>query len=128
MPLTSNQITGNLGEEIAVRFLVKHGYLIVLRNYRKKAGEIDIICKKRNILYFVEVKTVSRENITNESPDGYRPEDNIHSAKIKRIGRAVELYITEFSPKEDWEFLVVTVLLDKTSKKAKVSLITDLVL
>lgn len=128
MAKTQKQTVGDLGESLAVRFLVKHGYLIVLRNYLKSVGEIDIICRKRNKLYFVEVKTVSRETETNEDFDAYRPEDNIHEKKLKRMGRAVQMYLEESNTDYDWELMGVLVVLDKSHKIAKISVIEDLVL
>jgi putative endonuclease len=41
MALTSKQIKGNLGEELAANWLIGKGYRILDRNYRKKYGEID---------------------------------------------------------------------------------------
>ncbi len=48
---------GNLGEEMAARFLVMQGYQILETNYRCRSGEIDIIAKKSDRYHFVEVKT-----------------------------------------------------------------------
>ncbi len=59
MAKTEKRKTGDLGEEIAVMFLMKQGFSIVERNYLRKWGEIDIVAKKDGTLYFVEVKTVS---------------------------------------------------------------------
>ncbi len=47
---------GNIGEEIACRYLIKQGCEIVARNYTGSRGEIDIICKDGDCLVFVEVK------------------------------------------------------------------------
>jgi hypothetical protein len=38
---TEKQEIGQIGEDIATRFLVKHSFEVILRNYRKKYGEID---------------------------------------------------------------------------------------
>ena len=48
---------GKKGEEVATRFLKKHGYRIVQKNYICKMGEIDVIAKEKDTLVFVEVKT-----------------------------------------------------------------------
>ena len=43
--ITEKRKTGNLGEDLACRFLMKHGFNIIERNYLKKCGEIDIIAQ-----------------------------------------------------------------------------------
>ena len=48
---------GNLGEEIAVNYLVGKGYEILERNWRNVHKEIDIIAKDGKFLVIVEVKT-----------------------------------------------------------------------
>ena len=128
MAKTTKQVTGDLGEELAVRFLVKHGYLVVSRNYRKTVGEIDIICRKRNSLYFVEVKTVSRVTGAENMFDLHRPEDNIHELKLKRMGKAIEIYLEETGCELDWEIMGILVILDKSRKTAKISIIEELAL
>jgi len=47
---------GKWGEEIAARYLVDKGFIIVDRCYHSRFGEIDIIAKDRDYLAFVEVK------------------------------------------------------------------------
>jgi len=48
---------GKQGEELAVSLLRKKGYKVVERNFRTRAGEIDIIAKHKRRIVFVEVKT-----------------------------------------------------------------------
>ncbi len=123
---------GRLGEEIACKFLMGKGFEIIDRNYRKKWGEIDIISTKSGELHFVEVKSVSREmasfGVSQETYGEYRPEDNVHSAKLKRISRTIQSYLIDknISPETLWCFDVVTVKLDLKSKKAKVFLMDNL--
>ena len=50
-------VKGELGEDFTADYLVKNGYDIITRNYRKPCGEIDIVASKGDILVFVEVKT-----------------------------------------------------------------------
>lgn len=54
---TAKQTLGRHGEDLACDYLLKHGYRIIDRNYKKRYGELDVICIKNNILIFVEVKT-----------------------------------------------------------------------
>jgi len=141
-----NQNIGKIGEETACKFLMKRGYQIVLRNYWKKWGEIDIVAKKDCAIHFVEVKTVSRDlafvlnkdfvscetkkGVKHETLDSYRPEDNIHPWKLKRLSRAIQTYLIENNISEDdkWQFDAITVFLDIKNKTAKVDYIKDIIL
>ncbi len=123
---TQQQKIGKIGEDLACKFLVKHGYKVIQRNYLKIFGEIDIICSKGNILHFVEVKAVSR--ITFEGADEFRPEDNVHSSKLARIGRTIEAYLYENPTRADWQFDVIAVQLDNKSHLARINMISDLII
>jgi len=133
---SKTQKTGEIGENIAARFLVKQGYAITERNYTKKWGEIDIIAQKDNKLYFAEVKSVARadlEGIESKgqgSKDEYRPEDNMHPWKAKRLSRTIQTYLLSKNIPEDkeWEVMLVLVYLDLEHKKAKVKIIQDVIL
>ena len=61
---SDTQKTGEIGENVAVKFLMKHGFAILDRNYTKKWGEIDIVAEKDSKLHFVEVKSVVRESVS----------------------------------------------------------------
>jgi putative endonuclease len=52
---------GKTGEDYAADFLQGQGYRILLRNYRNKLGEIDIIARDAGVLCFVEVKSRASE-------------------------------------------------------------------
>ncbi|MDD2900109.1 MAG: YraN family protein [Desulfuromonadaceae bacterium] len=53
-----NRGTGELGEELASRFMITRGYRILERNFRCKGGEVDIIARDPGdeSLVFIEVK------------------------------------------------------------------------
>jgi putative endonuclease len=53
------QQLGRVAEDIAVAFLLSHGLEILLRNFRRRAGELDIIARQRDVLVIVEVRTRS---------------------------------------------------------------------
>ena len=48
---------GRKGEEKAVEYLVREGYVVLERNWRLKHRELDVICLKGDLLVVVEVKT-----------------------------------------------------------------------
>lgn len=107
---------GALGENIACRFLVKHGFMILDRNYNKKWGEIDIVAEKDKAVHFIEVKTV-----VSYETDKYRPEENVHYQKFKRLSRVIQTYLLDkgVSCETEWQIDVIAVFLDLENKKAK---------
>ncbi len=130
--LTEKRKTGNLGEEIACKFLRSKGYGIIEQNYLKKFGEIDIIAKKSRVLHFIEVKSVSRENLKDVSDETtrYKPEDNVHPWKLARLGRTIQVYISEreVSPETNWQFDLITVYIDKKALKTSVFMLENVIL
>lgn len=49
---------GRSGEAIAARYLRRKGFKVLYRNYRApRGGEVDLVCRDRDTLVFVEVKT-----------------------------------------------------------------------
>src|SRR4030095_4262753 len=69
------------GEKLASRFLRSRGCKILYRNFKgRSGGEIDIVCRDRDTLVFVEVKTRPRE-------DFGRPITAVDRQKRKRISR-----------------------------------------
>ena len=46
---------GQIGEEVACKYLKNKKYIIIERNFRTNVGEIDIICADDGYLVFVEV-------------------------------------------------------------------------
>ncbi len=130
---SETQKTGEIGENTAVRFLVKQGFLIIDRNYTKKWGEIDIIAEKAGKLYFIEVKSVSKPNldiVTRETLDQYHPEDNMHPWKLKRMSRTIQTYLVSKNVPEDkeWQVDLLVVFLDVNGKKARIKVVSDIIL
>ncbi|HIT72241.1 YraN family protein [Tyzzerella sp. An114] len=83
-----NNNIGSFGEDVTERQLLKKGYEILKRNFRKKCGEIDIIAKKDDTIAFVEVKT--RIN-----PVMGLPREAVDIRKQKHIKDTAMLYISE---------------------------------
>ena len=51
--------TGNLGEDLAAKYLKRHGFKILARNFTTKIGEIDILACRKDAIIIVEVKAKS---------------------------------------------------------------------
>ncbi len=134
---SEKQKIGEIGENIACRFLIKQGFKVLERNYTKKWGEIDIVTEKGKKIHFIEVKTVSRENldtVIHETLSGeyssYRPEDNMHPWKLKRLGRTIQTYLLDknIPDEKDWQLDLAVVFLNLKEKKAKVKILENIIL
>jgi putative endonuclease len=129
---SEKQKIGEIGENVAVKFLVKHNFSIIERNYTKKWGELDIIAEKDKKIYFVEVKSISKKNldiVTRETLDLYRPEENMHRWKLKRLSRIIQTYlISKRLDAREWQVDLLVVFLDIENKKAKVKVFRDIIL
>lgn len=55
-----NRQLGAWGEDVAARYLLRHGYTILERNVRTRYGELDVIAQDGDTLVFIEVKTRRR--------------------------------------------------------------------
>ena len=81
-----SQKIGEIGEETAERYLKRHGYRILDKNYAVRIaagptiGEVDIICKKNGVINFVEVKTSIQYHY-----GGFAPEDRGNPLQRKKI-------------------------------------------
>ncbi|MEO5783415.1 MAG: YraN family protein [Ginsengibacter sp.] len=107
--MAHHNITGNLGEEMATKYLQDKAYSILHRNWRHKNWEIDIIASKNSTLHFIEVKT--RHTTT----FGY-PEDDVSKKKIKNLMGAAEEFLL-LNP--DWKLIQFDIL-SITMEKNKV--------
>ena len=116
MIFTTKQ-TGDKGEDYAGKYLKKHKYKIIARNYKKPYGEIDIIAENKEVIAFVEVKTRS-ENYK------YAPADAVTFSKRKKIIAAAKLYIASHNVDLQPRFDVAEVFVEK-NQVAKINLITN---
>ena len=92
--MTYRSKLGSYGEDLAVEYLLKGGYVIVSRNFRKPWGEIDIIAKdKKGTLVFFEIKTVRNQSAITDLE--ITPEEEMTKPKIKKLTRTCSLYAGE---------------------------------
>lgn len=93
---------GKAGEDIACKYLVQNGYIIIKRNYRAANGEIDIIAKRGGHIAFVEVKT--RYNT-----DFGLASDAVNYQKQQKIIRTARAFLVSYKNFEDVSFDVCEV-------------------
>ena len=101
---------GAIAEELAARFLERQGLNVLTRNYRCRGGEVDLICRERRVLVFVEVRL--RRNASYGGAAA-----SITTAKQRRIVLAAKHFLSTHPGREsDCRFDCV--LFDELSEKA----------
>jgi len=97
---------GELGERAAKRQLKRQGLKYLIRNFRSKRGEIDLVFRDGDCLVFVEVKTRSSE-------EWVRPAAAVDRERRERLSRAGLDYLRLLkNPKVKFRFDIVEVLLE----------------
>ena len=126
---------GTNGESIAVNWVVSRGMNVIERNYRKKYGEIDIVARETiengPKIHFIEVKSVSYETKTMlehaVSHETWRPEENVHAKKQKRLKNVVSTWLNEHMYGGKWQIDIITVRMVPTMRYAVVHLFENVV-
>lgn len=95
---------GQRGENVAARFLRNLGYTIIIRNFRCKTGEVDIIARDGKTIVFVEVKTRSDDNSA-------EPEQQVDPAKQQQLTKVAKFYLTRYGrPQPPARFDVIAIV------------------
>ena len=111
---------GAFGEDVACKYLKRHGYKIVGRNYLCRMGEIDIIASDRKYIVFVEVKL--RKNASH----GHAAEF-VTLAKQRRVIIAAQLWLAQHRTELQPRFDVIEVYAPEglATKKTEINHIED---
>lgn len=110
--MKANNLSGKYGEKIAARYLRTRLYKIVDTNFKTRKGEIDIICRRGNRLYFIEVKT----RTTNFA--GY-PEEAVTNVKLIKLTNAIYEYLKIKKIVIPWQLDVIAI--EKMKYKNKIT-------
>ncbi len=79
---------GQVGEDAAVSLLEELHFQILERNWRCKAGEVDVICLDQEMLVFVEVRTRAAQSLSS-------PAQSVNRAKIAKLTRAAGFFLSQ---------------------------------
>ncbi|MQW77675.1 YraN family protein [Nocardioides sp. dk4132] len=77
-----NLALGQYGETLAVRHLTQRGMVLLDRNWRCDAGEIDLVLRDGPVLVVCEVKTRS----STERGTPHEAVDEVKLARLQRLG------------------------------------------
>jgi len=83
-----NLYLGRSGEDVAADLLKGKGYKILVRNYKTKLGEIDIIARDKDTLAFIEVKTRHSDRFG-------LPQEAVSVSKQRQISKAALMFLKE---------------------------------
>jgi len=108
---TARQILGARGEKAATKYLRRHGYKILLRNFRSGKAEVDIVARHKDWLVFVEVKTRETEQFG-------APGEAVQRDKQRNLSKAALDYLRLLgNPRIHFRFDVVEVVQRKSVRK-----------
>lgn len=108
-------IKGKVGERIAVNYLKDNNFKIIKTHFTCRWGEIDIIAKKDDILYFFEVKT--RTSLRYGSPV-----EAVNFFKLKSLKRAINFFFLKNKINSKMKLGVISVYLNSNLTLAKIKL------
>ena len=81
-----NKKTGQMGENLALNFLLSKDYQLISKNYSTRFGEIDLIMRDKDITVFVEVKA-------KKSEDWGTPEEMFTRSKYRKVKNMAIIYL-----------------------------------
>lgn len=99
--MASHNETGTKGEDMAVNYLVAHGYDIVERNWRLNHLELDIVARKGTRIVFVEVKTRTSTFID--------PREAITPRKMRNMVNSANGYMQQYSLNFEAQFDLILI-------------------
>ena len=105
----NNRQFGDMGEEIACKYLIDNGYKILDRNvHYSRFCELDIIAQYKKTLVFVEVKTRKTDTFGS-------PMEAITKTKYENIKKGALNYLMEH-PSKDYRIDVIGITLNPELK------------
>jgi len=114
MPIDYRRALGRYGEKLAVEHLRARGFELLVRNYRTRRGEIDLIAFDGRTLIFVEVKT--RQLGRSQPPASVSPLAYLSAGQLARYRPVAEAWLHDdrYAPPaaEKMRFDAIGVLLD----------------
>lgn len=103
---------GKMGEQMAAKYLVDQGYIILEHNYRRGHLEIDLIALDKDELVIVEVKSRAHDTIL-------QPEDAVDHKKRLSLIRLANEYVKTHNRKENVRFDIVSIISNNNGTEIK---------
>jgi putative endonuclease len=97
---------GNAAEKLAVDYLLILGFTILHRNWRHSRFENDIIAIKQEVLHFIEVKSLSNDQVI-------YPEQHVTTRKFQSLNKAASSFLSQHKIYGQVQFDVLSVTINK---------------
>ena len=113
---------GRRGEALAAEALQRQGFALVTQNWHCPEGEADLIARRGDEWYFIEVRT--RRGINHGSP-----EESLTPRKLARMEAIARRYLSDQGAEEAqdvvWHVSFVAVALDGTGRLQRITVYLD---
>jgi putative endonuclease len=86
--MRAKDVRGRLGEDLAAAHLIAQGLIVLDRNWRCEAGEVDIVAREGDALVICEVKTRSSRRFGS-------PLEAVTPVKAARLRRLAACWVRE---------------------------------
>jgi uncharacterized protein (TIGR00252 family) len=101
----TNHATGHAAEGAASDYLRQQGFEVIALNWRTRSCEIDIVARKKKVVYFTEVKYRK----TAQQGGGL---DYITPKKLAQMQYAAELWVAEHDYRGEYSLAAIEVAAD----------------
>jgi putative endonuclease len=115
--------TGLIGEQLAKRFLLNEGYEVISENVTYVFGEIDLVAKRSDTYYFVEVKAADVNSSMLVSLS-----ERLYPRKLERFKKSVQTYIAANNLYQyEINLCAILIKINHETKKSRLKFIKNLI-
>ena len=119
---------GRRGEEAAAAYLAGQGYQLLARNWRTRAGELDIVARDGEWLVLVEVRARQRSGRRGEvAPLLGPPEESVTRRKQRQLAVMAQAYVFENRWEGPWRIDVIALEFLPNGKVGRLNHLRDAV-
>ncbi len=116
--MTDAKKKGELGEKLVIKYITRKGMEFIESNYHSRFGEIDIVCRDKDCIVFIEVKTRKETSII-------RGIECIDKRKQKKIIKTAYIYIQEHDISLQPRFDVAEVRYNNKERLVRINYISN---
>ena len=97
-------LNGKKSEILAEKYLLKKDFKIHFKNKRVGRYEVDLVCQDKDVIVFVEVKSLASNRIKN-------PYDAVTQSKQMRIIKVADTILKEQFPVNEARFDIISIII-----------------